>query len=215
MAGKEKMRVSDYKKNRTKIEPESKEYQEIRKMEEENIREIPKDMAKNALRLIGMKSGGRVAKYAGGGMKKADMTQRRQKTKQLPKPVGRKLYDVLMPSYPGQPVQVPRPASKRPGTNSKTKMGLGPRGKMNPRMAAMAGKAGLKGAGVFKHGGDVYTTPGGPTRGKSGKIKKMAAGGMIPKAGKKSPNSMGTSYRSGGAIDGCAMRGRTRAKRVK
>jgi hypothetical protein len=140
--------------------------------------------------------------------------------------------------------QVPPPAYKRPGTNPKTKqmprpgmnpkmaatmakmatkgagMGLGPRGKMNPRMAAMAAKAGLKGAGVFKHGGDVYTTPGGPTRGKSGKIKKMAAGGMIPKEGKKSPNSMGTSYRGGGAIDGgaidgCAVKGRTRAKRIK
>jgi hypothetical protein len=69
----------------------------------------------------------------------------------------------------------------------------------------------------LKAGGDVYTTPGGPTRGKSGKIKKMAAGGMIPKEGKKSPNSMGTSYSAGGESlgrrskeklsNGCAAQG--------
>jgi hypothetical protein len=253
-----------------------------------------------------MKSGGRVAKYSEGGVKK---------TKQVPKPAGRRglpdfvTPDMLRPPNAGgvlrytaeqrkrvnalplaqrtrimalragkaKPMprpgrgdgpgfksdkmpppaykrpgtnpkikQVPPPAYKRPGTNPKTKqmprpgmnpkmaatmakmgsraaagMGLGPRGKMNPRMAAMAAKAGLKGAGVFKHGGDVYTTPGGPTRGKSGKIKKMAAGGMIPKEGKKSPNSMGTSYSAGGkvkvkgkAINGCARTGLTRGRTV-
>lgn len=207
MAGKEKMRVSEYKKNRAKIEPESKEYQEIRKMEEENIREIPKDMAKNALRLIGMKSGGRVTKYAGGGMKKADMTQRRQKTKQMPKPAGRP---------PAKSKQMPKPAGRGMISNNTAGM-IANKAKpakskslpkpvsrrlakiITPTLGAKVFKGAAKGPGMKAGGG----------------VKKMAAGGMIPKAGKKSPDSMGTSYRSGGAIDGCAMKGKTRAKRVK
>ena len=302
MAGRERMRASEYKKNRTKIEPESKEYEETRSMKRENLRELGDDVRKRFKNVPGslkdagqrimrglkptidevvesrpaMKSGGRVAKYSEGGMKK---------TKQVPKPAGRRglpdfvTPDMLRPPNAGgvlrytaeqrkrvnslplaqrtrimalragkaKPMprpgrgdgpgfksdKMPRPAYKRPGTNPKPKQM--PRPGMNPKMAATMAKMGSRAAAGMglgsrgsmfarlKAGGDVYTTPGGPTRGKSGKIKKMAAGGMIPKEGKKSPNSMGTSYSAGGeakvkvkgkAMNGCARTGLTRGRTV-
>jgi len=137
------------------------------------------------------------------------------KPRQKPRPARPKSGQMPRPRGPRLHIDTPMPPKGIPKRARPMGSGAGP-GFLNPM-----------GRSVMKAGGDVYTTPGAPTRGKSGKpMKKYAAGGMIPSAGKKSPSSMGTPYRAGGSIkpkkysggggiDGCAMRGKTRAPRGK
>jgi len=130
------------------------------------------------------------------------------KSGQMPKP------RPGMPRPPLTPRPKPRPARPKSGQMPKPRPGMPrpgmPRPPLTPRPGREDSMFGLK---QRKAGGAVKT-------------KKYAAGGMIPSAGKKSPSSMGTPYRAGGSIkpkkysggggiDGCAMRGKTRAPRRK
>lgn len=137
------------------------------------------------------------------------MEKARAKAKRMPAPRSAPAKSLPpMATRRGVPSR-PSPMILKKVSEARAKANRMPRPASKPSVPPVARKRGMAA------GGDIYTTPGGPARGKSGKIKKMAAGGMagmIPKEGKKSPSSMGTSYKKGGAIDGCAVKGKTRGR---
>lgn len=254
MAGKEKMRASEYKKNRTKIEPGSKEYEEIRGMKRENLRELSDAAYKRAMNVPGsLKDAGKrilsaiapVAEKAMGardiGMEGMEGMGRLPMNPMVPGQMGRipgmrRGGSVKKYSEGGESEE--KKEAPKEDKAPKKKGGLfGGYGTRQEQLDAMGLRGGGKVMKKMYKGGDLYTTPGGPARGKSGKIKKMARGGMSVRPAKPGASAApaarktagrGTmtpnpskpvrsirAYAGGGSIDGCAVKGKTRAKRVR